>query len=91
MIIASQLNAAVKCQETPAMIDPHELKAKLKANGFDEVKKKRAMDAYSATKVPIVDEFLEEEEAARNAPTYMYHECDAPEGKIFPASQVPSL
>jgi len=74
-----------------AIVDPNELWPKLEQDGVPEVRKKLAMGVYAQNKKPIIEEWLRRKEKELDAPTYLYHECEAPKGKIFRASEVPSL
>lgn len=71
--------------------DPEKIWPKLEQAGVEEVRKKVAMGVYADYKIPVIGEWLRRKEEERNAPTYMYHEFEAPEGKVFPASEVPTL
>ncbi len=68
-----------------------QLHSKLERDGVEEVRRKLTLGSYAQRKVAIIEEWLRRKEEELNAPTYMYHEFEAPEGKIFKASEVPDL
>lgn len=71
--------------------DPDELWPKLDELGLEEVEKKLAQGVYGQRRKPVVEKWIEKKKAALEAPTYMYHPKEAPEGKIFTAKKVPEL
>lgn len=71
--------------------DPNELWPKLDELGLEEVQKRLAQGVYGERKKPVVAQWIEKENAALEAPTYMYHPKEAPNGKIFSAKEVPEL
>ncbi len=74
------------------MPDPDKIWRKLERDDdVDEVRKKLAMGVYGNQKITVVEEWLRRKDEELNAPTYMYHEFEAPKGKVFKASEVPSL
>lgn len=73
------------------LVDPNKLWPKLDALGVDEVRKKLAAGAFGSWKRPAVEEWLRQAEKLPKPDTYMYHETEAPEGKLFHSSQVESL
>lgn len=73
------------------LVDPNKLWPKLNALGVDEVRKKLAAGAFGAWKRPAIEEWLRRAENLPKPDTYMYHETQAPEGKLFHSSQVESL
>lgn len=72
-------------------VDPNKLWPKLDALGVDEVRKMLAAGAFGAWKRPAIEEWLRRTEKLPKPDTYMYHEIQAPEGKLFHSSQVESL
>ena len=71
--------------------DPDKIRSKLEQEDIEEVRNKLLMGAYAKYKIPTVKEYLRQKEKEQNTPTYMYHEVKAPEGIIFPASEVLKL
>ena len=57
----------------------------LENEGYDEVRLKVANGNYGARKIKTVEEWLRHKEAGNDAPTYIYHEIESPEGVVFPA------
>lgn len=74
--------------------DPDKIWPKLEEHGVDEVRKMLSMGVFADYKVPVIEGWLRrkaKETVDPDAPTYMYHEEQAPEGRVFRASEVPEL
>ena len=71
--------------------DPEELWPQLSKLGLEEVQKKLAQSVYGERKKPVVEQWIIKEIEALEAPTYMYHPREAPDGKIFTAKEIPEL
>ena len=60
---------------------------KLEAAGHEKVKENLRHNRYSSRKLTYIDKWLEKQEEQ----TWLYHETEQPEGKIFKRYEVPAL
>ncbi|GEM_PF-3292319 len=78
------------------MLNKEEIIKKLEEDGLEAVEKKLSEGAYAPEKkIDLVTNWVNDQKKAaikkENAPTYMYHPINAPEGQIFKANEVQEL